>query len=202
MHSRSFLLTSLVAVVLGTVGCNVIPEAKPDPTRFFVLQDPQATSTTPDKLGVTIGLLPLELPTYLDNARSIAVGSPGNRITFRDFDRWAESLDAGVTRVLRSALARTPGIARVKVPPFSVNSPRDFDIQVRLVNCEGFEAGDTRTVRFALTYEIVSTADEKFIRIGTYDAPPSAWDGSSSELATLLSQAIVSAAETIASELP
>lgn len=201
MNPRSTLLATIAAALLLTAGCNVIPEATPDPTKFFVLKDPQATTNTHDELGVTIGLLPLELPVYLDNARSVAVGSPGNRITFRDFDRWAESLDDGVTRVLRSALSRAPGVARVRVPPFSIDTHRDFNLLVRLVNCEGFESGDTRTIRFALTYELISNEDE-FIHLGTYTAPATAWDGSSSQLATLLSQSIVDAANTIARELP
>jgi len=201
MNPRPILLATIAATLLFATGCNVIPEAKPDPTKFFVLNDPRATTNAHDQLGVTIGLLPLELPVYLDNARSIAIGSPGNRITFRDFDRWAESLDDGVTRVLRSALARAPGVARVRVPPFSIDTHRDFNLLVRLVNCEGFEAGDTRSVRFALTYELVSTQNE-FIHLGTYTAPATPWDGSSSELATLFSQSIVDAANAIARELP
>ena len=201
MKLRHLISTTLTLGVLLSVGCNVIPEAKPDPTKFFILNDPEATSSSGEKLGITLGLLPLELPVYLDNSRSIAVASPGNQIEFRDFDRWAESMDDGITRVLQSALARTPGIARVKVPPFSVGTKRDFDLQIRIIHAEGFEAGESRSLRFALAFELTSP-DESFIHLDTYTSPFTSWDGSSSELATLLSAAIANAAQDIATKIP
>jgi uncharacterized lipoprotein YmbA len=201
MNPRSFFSATLALTLLGVSGCNVIPEAQSDPTRFYVLEDPQAASGSSDELGVTLGLLPLELPLYLDNARSLAVAAPGNQITFRDFERWAESLDDGVTRVLRSALTRAPGVARVRTAPFSLDASRDFDVLVRLVHCEGFESGDTRSVRFALTFELMSTKTD-FVHLGSYAAPAKSWDGSSSHLASLLSQAIIDASLAIAQSLP
>jgi uncharacterized lipoprotein YmbA len=201
MNSRHFFSTTLAVLTLAVAGCNIIPEAKPDPSRFFILNDPQATATTSENLGVTLGLLPIELPVYLDNSRSIAVASPGNQIKFRDFDRWAESMDDGITRVLRSALTRAPGIARVRVPPFSTATKRDFDLQVRIIHCEGFESGENRSIRFALGFELTSP-QESFVHLDTYAAPLTAWDGSSSELATLLSEAIAKAAQEIATKIP
>lgn len=201
MKLRHLFFTTLILGALLGPGCKIIPEAKPDPTRFFILNDPEATSPPAEKLGITLGLLPLELPVYLDNSRSIAVASPGNQIEFRDFDRWAESMDQGITRVLQSALARAPGIARVKVPPFSVGTKRDFDLHVRIIHGEGFEDGESRSLRFALAFELTSL-DESFVHLDTYTAPFTAWDGSSSELATLLSAAIANAAQDIATKIP
>ena len=199
MTRRAFspALTLLgAAALLLTSACSVIPEARPDPTRFFVLEDPAATiePAAPAADAVTIGLLPIEVPAYLLDTRSIAVAATDNQITFRDFDRWAEPLDKGLARVLRGALARDANVERVLVPPFPLQPARDFDLSVRVVDCVGLESG---LLRFVLSYELTSP-DGSLHRQGTYVWQGAGESSDSAQLARTISAATAAAGREIA----
>lgn len=204
MPPRRFPLLPILAsaACLFTAACSIIPQPTPDPTRYFVLQDP-ATTTAVDPVtsaGATIGLLPIALPAYLLDSRAIAVAGVGSEVSFRDFDRWAEPLDEGLARVLRSALTRADGVQRVLVPPFPLTPARDYDLHTRIIDCIGVAAGDNRTLRFGLSFEL--TAPDGTLKAqGTFRAAPAAWSGESSELANLISEATAAAATAIAAEL-
>lgn len=195
---------SLCAIVLLglVVGCQIVPDAKPDPTKFFVLEDPGATTVqTTDPDGVTIGLLGVRLPVYLADSRAIAITSPEHQVEFRDFERWAEPLHEGIERVLRSALSRTPEISRVRTPPRGADSTHDYELHVTVLNCEGFRSGKSLFARFACDYTIL-TPDGELVSHGIYQAPAQTWNGQSGDLARLLSQAVVDGAAAIAAAIP
>ena len=198
-YRPSFLLA---LIPLAFTGCQIVPEASPDPTRFFVLEDPAAVTASPGaSTGSTIGMHEIRLPAYLADSRAIAVTSANNRVAFRDFERWAEPLDEGIERILQSALARAPGISRVLTLPFPVGVKRDYDVQISVIKCEGFQGADQNQVRFALNYSVLDP-NEELIMHGVYDAPPRPWNGQSGDLARLLSTAIVEAADSIAEAIP
>ena len=182
--------------LLLLAGCNILPEAQPDPTRFYVLPETMADLANP--AGVTLGLLAPELPAYLTNSRAMAVASSDSQITYRDFDRWAEPLDQGISRVLRTALASQPGIRRALPTPFTAEDVRDYDLRVRVHHCEGLDSGG---IRFVLSYEIVQL-DGTLVAASTYRAPLGDWSGDPGDLARRLAAAVTAAATTIAADLP
>jgi hypothetical protein len=85
--------------------------------------------------------------------------------------------------------------------PFPLEAKRTYDLQIRIISCEGFTAGDDHSIRFALTYSVSQPAGP-LLRQGTYTAPPKSWDGDSGQLAALLSEAITAASAAIATDLP
>jgi uncharacterized lipoprotein YmbA len=198
---KLFLPALATCALLLTTACQIVPEARPDPTRFYML-----TASAPDDLdlrklsGVTLGLHEIRLPVYLADSRALAVRSPGNRIAYRDYERWAEPLDEGIERVLRIALIASPDVARVLTLPFPVGVDRDYDLQVTMLACEGYADGDTREIRLALDYSLL-TPDGGLITHGIYRSPHHVWDGSSSDLARLLSQTIADSADDILAAL-
>lgn len=198
-------LLSVVVLLVGvfTTACQIVPEAKPDPTRFFVLEDPGASagSLNSEPHGATIGLLSIRLPVYLADSRAIAISSPSQEIEFRDFERWAESLDEGIKRVLQSALGRSSNVSRVLTLPFGADVNRDYDIQVKVIDCEGFTSGGSQSARFACEYSIMNL-EGKLVAHGIYEATPAAWNGTPGNLAQLLSAAIVEGATVIADAIP
>jgi uncharacterized lipoprotein YmbA len=205
---RALRLTALATFGLLAGGCQIIPEPRPDPTRYFVLTETAPTVGSPTNgevaTGVTIGLRPLELPAYLRNTKSLVVARGVNEVTYRDYDRWAEPLDSGLGRVLRDALATNAKVQRVVSFPFPAEQPRDFDLTVRIRRCEGAESdGGRRVARFALSFEIsrAGVAGE-VVRRGSYVAPERPWDGDASSLAALLGEAAATAGHAIADELP
>lgn len=201
-HRPLFLSVTLLAG-LFTTACQIVPEAKPDPTRFFVLEDPGATigsvGSNPD--GATIGLLGIRLPVYLADSRAMAISSASQEIEFRDFERWAEPLDQGIERVLQSALGRAPEVTRVLTLPFGADVNRDYDVQVNVIDCEGFTSGSSQSAQFVCEYSIMDL-DGELVAHGIYEATPTTWNGTPGDLARLLSAAIVDGAAVIADAIP
>ncbi len=193
---RLFVLGALALAAF--TGCQILPEAQPDPTRFFVLAEPAPTDTPPAADALVLGLLPLEVPAYLADTRAMAVLDDDNQVTFRDFDRWAEPLDKGMARVLRGALANQPVISRVLTPPFPLQPERAYDLQVRIIDAAPTAAGP---LRFTLSYTLVSP-DGKQYQNGNYTATGVNWDGTPAGLARGLSAALAEAAAAIATGLP
>lgn len=189
-------------LLLATTGCQIVPEATPDPTRFYVLE-----ATAPDEqpavrdAGITLGLHEIRLPIYLADSRALAVSQPGHRISYRDFERWAEPLDEGIERVLRVALIASPEVARVVTLPFPVGVDRDYDLQVTMLHCEGYTDGDQHVIRLSLDYSL-ATPDGELVNHGVHHADALPWDGSSSDLARQLSHALTASADDILAKLP
>lgn len=203
MGRRRFSHGALVALLLS--GCQVLPEAQPDPTRYFVLRadTPAADVTAPREDGLAIGLNAIELPAYLRNNRSMIVARGGNELVFREYDRWAEPLEAGLSRVIRETLAATPGIAEVDTFPFTSDRPRDVDVTIRVLHCEGAEAADGRRVaRLEVVYEIAKAgvAGRRVVE-GRFAATERQWNGEADALAAALGAAAVETANAIADAL-
>jgi uncharacterized lipoprotein YmbA len=200
---RPLLLSVALLAGLFTTACQIVPEAKPDPTRFFVLEDPGATmgSTRSKPDGATMGLLGIRLPVYLADSRAMAISSASQEIEFRDFERWAEPLDEGIERVLQSALGRAASVARVLTLPFGADVNRDYDVQVNVIDCEGFTSGSSQSAQFVCEYSIMDM-DGELVAHGIYEATPATWNGTPGDLARLLSAAIVEGAAVIAAAVP
>lgn len=203
--AAAFRAAPLAGLLAFFAGCQMLPEPRPDPTRYFVLSTPDAVeeSLVVDRSGPTVGLRPIELPGYLRHTRSLVVAGNTHEIAFRDHERWAEPLEAGLERVLRHGLAESERVGRVVTFPFELDAPRDFDIRMRIRHCEGVDGPEGRHARFVASYEITraGTAGE-IVKQGLYQAPRAEWDGESASLAAHLSEAALGAGRTIAAELP
>jgi uncharacterized lipoprotein YmbA len=201
----SLFCLSTIGLLLG--GCKILPEATSDPTRYYVLSGPASAELLATKPAGThqIGLRPVELPGYLRNHKDMVVRTSANELRFQEFALWAEPLEAGVNRVLKERLLSTETIGGVTTYPFSVDIKRDYDVVVRVLNCEGLVHGDKPGVaRFAAAYDIIAsgTGGQVVVR-RTFTAPDQSWDGENfSALARLLSDDIAKLSEDIAANLP
>jgi uncharacterized lipoprotein YmbA len=190
------LMLPLTALLLG--GCSsLLPEAQPDPTRFYVL-----TASAPALAGTgdtVLGLRNVEVAAYL-RSRSLIVRRGEHEVEFREFARWGEALDAGIARTLRENLLAADAIAQVAVVPFAMDQERDYDMTVRVLACEG-EAGGA--VRFRATWELWSVgAGAEVVERGHYEARGFTWDGrNEASLAAALSQAVAGLAAEITAAL-
>jgi len=193
--------------LLAFAGCKIIPDASVDPTRYYVLNGPATAD-----LAVThptgphqIGLRPVELPGYLRNHKDMVVRTGANELHFQEFALWAEPLEAGINRVLKERLLSTDAIGGVITYPFSVDIRRDYDVVVRVLNCEGLKTGDTTHVaRFTAAYDLIATGTSGQVVVRrTFTAPDQAWNGTDyAALAHLLSEATAKLSEDIAANLP
>jgi len=197
-----FSFPSRLAVALGVflfvAGCNVIPPPTPDATRYYVL-----TTIPPKPATVTftgphwrVALRPVEIPSYL-RGKAMLVRSGSNEIHYVDEARWAESLEAGLGRVLREGLEGRGEVAHVVA---SAGEDHDFNITVRLLRCEGDR--EAKVARFSAVVEIHSAgagADRQARDTFTVEVP--GWDGSYSQLAAKLSEGADGLADRIAALL-
>jgi hypothetical protein len=176
-------------------GCS-LPEARPDTAHNYVLRE-VAEAVPTKSSGLHIGLFPVQLPEYLKQ-RAMVVREGENEVRYNDEERWAESLDAGLTRVLRERLSAT---AQVLAYPFTTEQARDYDVRVRVQACEGTADGG---VNFSATFEIYATgAHGALVAQNVFMAELSKWDGRDyAKLAGLISTDAAQLADAIAAALP
>jgi uncharacterized lipoprotein YmbA len=103
MRRRSVQLLALCCILLswGCVSFKHSPGA-----RFFVLSavaEPPAAESAPADPDL-VGVMPAALPDHLLRSQMVTWTSD-NEVHLEEYTRWAEPLDAGVTRVVRENLA-------------------------------------------------------------------------------------------------
>ena len=190
--------------ILLLAACNVVPSAQSDSTRFYVLSSPPLPVTAPASSGLRLGLRSVDVAEYLRN-RSIIVRQGPNELVPDDYNRWAESLDSGIMRILRTSLVAAPNVGRVFSQPFPLDSDRDYDIAVTVLHCEGVRSGLSRAAsHFSALVEITSGGpDPKVVARLNFTAPDSALNGRDyDELAARLSDAVSGLARGIVAALP
>ncbi len=201
MKPRTQFLSRLVAVLgifLFLAGCNVIPPATPDTTRYYVLTTvpPKPAMMTFAGAHWRVALRPVEIPSYL-RGKAMIVRSGNNEIHYAEDARWAEPLEAGLGRVLRESLEGRGEVAHVVA---SAGEDHDFDITVRLLRCEGDR--EAKPARFSAAVEIHSAgagAERRARDTFTVEVP--GWDGTYGQLAAKLSEGADGLADRIATLL-
>ena len=176
-------LPLLVAATLLSAGCSLLPEPRPDPTRFYVLTSPSAGNAAVTGVAA-VQLRPVEVAGYLRN-RPLVVRRGASEIEFREHARWGEPLEQGIARVLAAEL-RARGVS---VVPAAVGGPV---LTLRVHACEG---GSDGTVIFRAAWELTGGAVPA---AGDFTAQGLRWDGKSEgSLATQLAAAVAGLAEEI-----
>lgn len=180
----SLRLLSGAFSVLLSAGCTLLPEPRPDPTRYYVLTT-QPAAAAPAGGSAAVQLRPIEVAGYLRN-RPMVVRRGASEIEFREHARWGEPLEQGIARGL-SAELRARG---VNVVPAAAGAAA---LTLRVQACEG---GADGTVLFRATWEISGGAAPV---AGEFSAQGLRWDGKSEgSLAAQLSVAVATLAEDIA----
>jgi uncharacterized protein len=103
IRTRLVVLAGAATVALGLPGCVSLkrtPEA-----RFFVLRsvvEPPEAPARPTPAGL-VGVLPVRLPGHLERPQLVTWTGPGE-LRVDEYLRWAEPIDAGVSRTLAENL--------------------------------------------------------------------------------------------------
>ena len=130
---KAICALGLVTFIVG--GC-----ASSEPTRFYVLTPAYQMEEMPSEPSggkpLAVGVGPIRLPDYLDRPQ-ITDGSSGNRLTLAEFDRWAEPLESGFSRVLAENLSVLLGTDRVLLFPWKHRDRIDCHITVDVVRFDG-----------------------------------------------------------------
>jgi len=209
-HHPLRLKTAIRIASLGlfawTAGCNIIPPAQEDATRYYLLSEPMLAGAgrAEGPGGLKIGLKEIVVAGYLRH-REIVVRSGANEVAFKDYERWAEPLDSSIFRALRAGLLGAPPVGQVLAPPFSLEGERDCDVSIQVIRCEGTVApGGGHTASFAAMVDITTAgAEPRSISRHVFTAPEAAWNGKDyGQLAGLLSHAVALLAADISASLP
>lgn len=69
------------------------------PSNFYNLVATE-TNILNNKIKLSIGIEPVNLPSYLDRSEIITIKNNGTEINISDFNRWADTLSTAIQRVL------------------------------------------------------------------------------------------------------
>ncbi len=188
----------IAAVGLLAAACS-LPQVQPDLSRYFVLTGHPGRavdSAAADGPHYRIGLRAVEVPAFL-RTKAMLVRVSRNEVRLMEDARWAEPLDAGITRVLREDLDSHPGVAQVTLVSATSDQARDFDVAIRVVRCEGGRDGDV--ARFAARIEILApNANNERRANAFFSTEVTGWNGNDyGQLAQKLSEAIAELAERV-----
>jgi uncharacterized lipoprotein YmbA len=139
----------VVALVLALVVCLCACAGKSASSKFYVLS-PLPLSTLSGAEGATIGVLPVELPDYLDRPQVVTRVSE-NEIKFDEFNRWAEPLKDNFYRVLVENLSTLLSTAKVVETAQRAKDPVTLYVGVDVAQFDGTLGGDVvLTVKWGL----------------------------------------------------
>jgi uncharacterized protein len=152
-HKRSSLRNSryepLVIVLAGLslAGCGAL-SPRPDPSRFFTLTaiaQPAAPAAkeSSNPGGISLGIGPIRLPSYLDRQEIVTRVSP-NRMDLSEYDRWAEPLETNFNRVLGQNLSVLLPINRLVFFPWESTRSPAYQVEVEVLRFEANAAGDVQ----------------------------------------------------------
>ncbi|MBK8907712.1 MAG: membrane integrity-associated transporter subunit PqiC [Rhodospirillales bacterium] len=144
-----------LAVLAAVAAC-----AETVPSRFYTLAPAagatEATAASAPK-DLTIGLGPVVLPNYLD--RPEIVRRTGEyELDIAEFDRWSESLDSMVPRIMTQNLAATLGTDRVMIFPQRRAPEAAYQVEIEVFR---FDAGSNDEVVLDAQWEIYGGRGER-----------------------------------------
>jgi len=186
-------------------GCTLL-QPREDPTRFYVLTAPGAQAgreAEGEFKRWKVGLRPVEGPAYL-RSKAMVVRTGPNEIHFAEFDRWAEPLDQGISRVMKATLSSARNVEDLALNSHG-DDTLDYEVTIRILACEGVRIENGKsTIRFAVTWEVRSVEKNSAVtRRGVFTADPVAWNGKDyGQLAERLSEAVAGASKAVAADLP
>jgi uncharacterized lipoprotein YmbA len=142
----SLLLIGAVAA-LNLWGCGVSQK-----TNFYMLDSLGRLSPPPpvtENLNIDLGIGPVKIPEYLNRAQIVRRNGQ-YEIDIAEFDRWAETLESSIPRVLAENLSVLLRTENVYTYPW-VGSPPEYRVRIDIVQFDSDSTGNVElTVRWAL----------------------------------------------------
>ena len=129
----------MVFAALALVACG-----SSAPSNFYLLQSQPSTPFQETATGaadvMSIGIGPLELPEYLDRPQMVT-RSGVNNVKIHEFERWAEPLEDGVTRVVTDNLAGLLSPEQIAILPWHSPLKVDYRLNMTITRFEGAADG-------------------------------------------------------------
>ena len=135
---------SLMLLLLTISGCGTS-----QPSKFYLLN---ASNTAVQSSGpsLTIGLGPIQFPTYLERNK-ILVRTSNNSFKAAEYHRWAEPLETNFTRVLAQALNNALPNTSITIYPWRSSQKIETQIVLEVLSFDSDSQNQASlTVRWAL----------------------------------------------------
>jgi len=129
----------LAPLVMFWGGC-----ASSKPANFYVLHSiqtaPPEVQTLSSEPEIAIGVGPVRIPEYLDRPQ-MAVRATSSGLQFAEFDKWAESLEKNMTRVLADNISMLVPSEHVCIYPWQKCMMVRYQVTVDIVHFEKMPNG-------------------------------------------------------------
>jgi uncharacterized lipoprotein YmbA len=154
--TRFIQFAILMVMLLLLAGCG-----SSAPANFYLLQaQPVPASLKPPSLKPqppavshkSIGIGPVEIPEYLDRPQLVTL-TGGNTVQIHEFERWAEPLREGVTRVVTDNLAGMLATDPIEVYPWKSQLTVDYRLALTLNRFEAAADGQTTLAGWWTLYD-------------------------------------------------
>lgn len=135
-RNNFFAVVSGIYLVLAFSGCISVSNS-PMP-RFYALgaiQENQVSKRINIDSNVLIGVGPVKIPEYQERPQ-IVTQDKDNMLKFAQFDRWGESLDLGIARLIGEDLAVVLPGAKFTLYPWNATIAVKYQVVVEIVKLD------------------------------------------------------------------
>ncbi len=144
-----FLRIAGVAALGGVVVMSACTLTRPitDPTRYYLLASVEFEEEAgrgdehPAGEPLSVGLRRIQVTDYF-NTPAITVRTGENSLRYSEFNRWAESLDRGASRIVREQLRGDPFVGSILLFPEASREEVNYEVEIHLLACEAVEHPD------------------------------------------------------------
>jgi len=109
--------------------------------------------------GMVIGIGPVEIPEYLNRPQMVTQDNSG-MLTFAQFDRWGESLDIGLERLINENLIAMLPKATIEPFPWNVNVFVRYQVIISLIRLDSELDKD---MQFTAQWSIIDLKDKRVL---------------------------------------
>jgi uncharacterized protein len=195
MHATCMRRAALLLLLVLAPACRIIPEAKPEGTRFYTLELPVPSVSGDSQLA--LGLGPIVIPGYLDQPQ-LVTRLDDERIGFSSGDRWAGSFRTQLERALALRLMSALGTDDISVFPWWHGHRIDLSVQLNVL---AFEADSTGVARLDALWKVRGGQTQEIVRAGRVSLREPIGSGGTPAAVEALGRALDQLADAIAGDV-
>ncbi len=161
-----FRSTTILMLTLVLCACGSTPQSS-----YYRLS---ASGTPGSGSGPALGVGPITVPEYL-NRNSMIFSEGDNELHVASFQRWAEPLQDGITRVVGLNLSSALDTQNIRPFPWPPNDSPDYAVQIWILSVDTSPEQTDLAVEWRLRDMV--KGKEITRRIGHYKGPGANFDG-------------------------
>jgi uncharacterized protein len=198
MHAVRMRRAALLLLLVLAPACRILPEARPEGTRFYTLELPLPPSGSDGGAEpLALGLGPIIIPGYLDQPQMVT-RLDDERIAFSSGDRWAGSLRSQFERALSLRLMSALGTDDVSLFPWWHGHRIDLSVQLNVL---AFEADSTGAARLDALWKVRRGEAHEIVRAGHVSLREPIGSGGTPAAVEALGRALDQLADAIAGDV-